>query len=159
MAKIKEDKPKFNYNTSLGDIIKYCKANDLIFEINEKGSLIFNPIIIDLQKELDKKALLTDGNCIKQIKIKGQGIEKFSNLRLEDKEKRVKKSELQSNELIHLFSKYIPMKEITYTNNYKQNFPAIKLINNTIIVLSPIRKDKIMFIINPDGSKKFVNEI
>jgi hypothetical protein len=147
----KTDKINFNYNTSLGEIIKYCKEKNKIFEVNEKGFMLYD-FIPNEQKENDKISL----GKITQIHVKNQGKKRFSDFG--KKPKRISKQLQLQSDAMNLLKAINPIKEKGYVSNcWGEKFPYVKLANNRIIVYQPNNK-VVKFTFDPDGNKRFFGE-
>jgi len=147
-TKIK-DKKSFNHNTSLGEIIKYCKDNNKIFEVNEKGFMLFD-LIPNPEKEKDKISL----GKVFEVHVKNQGKKAFSDFGI--KQKRITKKEKMLHNLINVLVDLNKVKEHGYYKNaWGEKFPYKKLFSGELIVYYPDNK-RVKMVINNFGVKNYL---
>lgn len=145
----KNKTPNFNYNTPLGEVIKYCQSNNKIFEINEKGFLFFD-LIPNIEKEEDIKKLRSSSN-IYQVHVKNQGKKRFSDFGIP--KRRIPKKEINRNKTIVSLTNIIKIIETGFvSNSWGEKFPYKKLENNTIIVFEH-DNNTIKYIVDSSGMK------
>jgi len=149
MDKKLKEKVSFNYNTPLGDIIKHCRENDLIFEINEKGYR-FYPLIANELKEKDIVAL----GKVWEVHVKNQGKKRFSDFG--KKPKRITKKQNMVNNLINTIASINKIIESGYYENcWKEKFPYIKLSSGLLIVYHS-DKIRVKMTIDNFGKKNYL---
>jgi len=143
---------KFNDNTSLGTIRKYCSENNKIFELSEKGFLFFD-LIPDPQKEEDILSLKKENiGHPRQIHIKNSGKEKFSDF---GKKKRYTKKERMRDQIINIIIATNKTVETGhYKNSWGEKFPYKKLSDGTLVAYYPDMK-KVKMVINNFGRKNY----
>lgn len=145
-----KQKPLFNYNTPLGKIIDYCKAHNKIFEVNEKGYMLYD-LIPNPEKELDKIAL----GKIYQVHIKNGGKKKFSDFG--NPPKRITKSQARINNLINTAVEINKIVESGYYSNcWGEKFPYVKLQSGMLVVYKADKKTVKMTIDNFNKKRRFM---
>jgi hypothetical protein len=146
----KKQAVKFNDNTSIGEIRKYCLENNKIFEIKETGFMIYD-FIENPEKDKDIIAL---GN-IRNVHIKNQGKKKFS-----DFGKRVKKSKdiIRKTQVYNFIAAINKIVESGYiSNSWGEKFEFIKLSNGRIIVYNHNKDKTVKFIYDTNGKRNDID--
>lgn len=150
MDKIKEKK-LFNYNTSLGEIIEYCKEHNKIFEVNEKGYMLYD-LIPNPEKDLAKIAL----GKVYQVHVKNQGKKRFSDFGIPPR--RITKFRQSINNIINTVVETNKILETGYYQNcWGEKFPYKKLENGTLIIYKADMKTVKMTIDNFNKKRYFIN--